>query len=146
MRSSSSRAASLKLDPVSYKNSARGFSALRFLVSPLCPLFLGHKYSLMCPRLQTTFQFLLASENKVTAKWKTLFPFIICFKKKKRIRILLHAWHFYTFVHLFQLKCIQAGEPTTILYLVGIGKFAPSHTKSKQQQHLHLNPGLLRQL
>lgn len=50
----------------------------------------------------------------------------------------------FTLVHLFQLKRIQAGKLTTILYLVGKGKFAPSHTKSKQQQHLHLNPGLLK--
>lgn len=74
---------------------------------------------------------------------ENIIPFSVFFLKK-RIRILVHVWRFHTFVHLFWLKFNQAGKPISILYLRRMGEFTPSDTKSKQEQHLDLNPGLLR--
>lgn len=60
------------------------------------------------------------------------------------IRVFLCVWHFHARVNFFPRKANQVGKPTPILYLSGMGKFAPSHTNSKRQ-YPGLNSSFLRQ-
>lgn len=86
----------------------------------LCPLFPGQKFHLQESWTLNCIPVPLRLQNKVTARWKTLFPFLNFFKGLGPCCVS----GTFTCVNLFWLKPNRVGESVPMWHLSGMGKFA----------------------